>query len=147
MTKLILNTDGGARGNPGPAGVGVTVTDEQGRVVAEASKFLGVATNNEAEYQAALLGLVTIKNLPGGDLSADWEIEHRLDSELVVKQLRGEYKIKEARLRDWADQVKALAAAFKRVSWVHVRREQNARADELANEAMDQGLGTASASV
>lgn len=138
MRRLVLNTDGGARGNPGPAGVGVVLVDESGAVLKEEKKFLGVATNNEAEYQAALLGLETARALLGGQVGAA-NLEHRLDSELVVKQLRGEYKIKEARLRDWAAKVKEVAANFNQVNWIHVRREQNARADELANEAMDAG--------
>ncbi len=141
MTKIILHTDGGARGNPGPAGAGVAILDEKSAVLQTAKKFLGEElTNNEAEYQALLFGLQTfweffkekteLKNL---------SLEVKLDSELVVKQLRGEYKIKEVRLQALAAEVKAVInyLGLASLTFTHVRREENKLADQLANEAMD----------
>ncbi|MCX6712605.1 MAG: ribonuclease HI family protein, partial [Candidatus Vogelbacteria bacterium] len=89
MTKIYLNTDGGSRGNPGPAGCGAAVSDERGVVLKKASKFLGTATNNEAEYQAVILGLETLKKVYGTGKLKDIEVIVRMDSELVCKQLNG----------------------------------------------------------
>lgn len=134
MTKLILQTDGGARGNPGPAGAGIVIRDYTGAVLHKFHKFLGDnLTNNEAEYLALIFGLENLNKVAGEGS----EIEIQLDSELVVKQLRGEYKIKEARLKALAAQVKAATATFPTLTYTHIRREQNSLADELANEAMD----------
>ena len=139
MAKIILYTDGGARGNPGPAGAGVVVTDESGRVLTEAKKFLGRATNNEAEWQAAALGYETLKKFFGQTKLKTLAIEHRLDSELVVKQLGGQYQIKEKRLWPFFMQIwNGRVADFPAVTFVHIPRAQNARADELANQAMDE---------
>ncbi|HYC83315.1 MAG TPA: ribonuclease HI family protein [Candidatus Paceibacterota bacterium] len=137
MLKLTLYTDGGSRGNPGIAGAGILITDEAGLSLVEASKPLGVMTNNEAEYQAAIFGFETLKQ-NFKDLSGV-SIEHRLDSELVCKQLKGEYKIKEPRLRVLADQVHQTILPFKsQVVFTHIRREFNSVADKLANKAMDE---------
>jgi len=129
--KYIVHTDGAARGNPGPAAIGVVIEDEDGRTVYEASRALGVRTNNEAEYQALITALEYLKDVRPS------EAEFRLDSELVVKQLSGEYKVKEPRLRSLHGQVVMLLNAVPKFRIRHVRREQNARADELANEALD----------
>lgn len=143
MAKFILQTDGGARGNPGPAGAGIVIRDASGAVLQKAHKFLGDnLTNNDAEYLALLFGLGNLKSVAGG---TD-EIEVQMDSELVVKQLRGEYKIKEARLKVLAEEVKAATAAFPTLTYTHIRREQNALADELANQAMDDN-GTAASTI
>ena len=133
MKKFIIYTDGGARGNPGPAGIGVVLQNKDGDVVGEWSEFLGVATNNQAEYKALLLALKQTVAL--GVI----ELECRLDSELVVKQLKGEYKIKNSELKLLNEQAKGLISQLKDVSFKHVRREQNKRADQLANQAMDRG--------
>lgn len=134
MTKLILQTDGGARGNPGPAGAGIVIRDERGAVLHKFHKFLGDnLTNNEAEYLALIFGLENLKSVAG----EVGEIEIQMDSELVVKQLRGEYKIKEARLKALADQVRVATSIFPTLTYTHIRREQNSLADELANQAMD----------
>ncbi len=139
MEKLILYTDGGARGNPGPAGAGAVVYNCQGETLTEMHHALGEMTNNEAEYQALLLGLETIKKLVGKEKTRETEIEARLDSELVAKQLNGEYQIKEASLQPlfikvWNQRV----AHFPKLTFQHIPREQNRRADELANQAMDE---------
>lgn len=135
MAKFILQTDGGARGNPGPAGAGIVIRDAAGAVLHKFHQFLGDnLTNNEAEYLALIFGLENLKNVAGEGS----EVEIQLDSELVVKQLRGEYKIKEARLKALAEQVRVATAHFPVLTYTHIRREQNALADELANQAMDE---------
>jgi len=129
--KYIVHTDGAARGNPGPAAIGVVIEDEEGRTVYEASRALGVRTNNEAEYLALITALEYLKE------ARPKEAEFRLDSELVVKQLSGEYKVKEPRLQALHGQVVMLLNAVPKYKIRHVRRVENARADELANEALD----------
>jgi ribonuclease HI len=137
--KVIIYTDGGARGNPGPAGVGAALCDERGEVLKTASRFLGTATNNVAEYEAVLLGLETLKKQFGKNLSG-LEVEHRLDSELVCKQLSGFYQIKEAGLGPYFIKVWNWQVANKlRPRFTYIPREQNKLADRLANEAMDLG--------
>jgi ribonuclease HI len=133
LKKIIIYTDGGARGNPGPAGIGVAVYNEQKELVREYSDFLGIATNNQAEYQAVILALKK-----AADLGAA-ELHFHLDSELVVKQLRGEYKVKNKDLASLFLQIHNLSLNFKKISYTHVRREFNQEADRLANEAMDRG--------
>ncbi|MEA1929803.1 MAG: ribonuclease HI family protein [Patescibacteria group bacterium] len=139
MQKIFLNTDGGSRGNPGIAGAGAAISNESGEVLQRASKALGTMTNNEAEYSALILGLETAKKMLGKEKAKQAEVVARLDSELVTKQLNGEYQIKEERLfplfiRIWNMRV----ANFGQLSFTYVPREQNKVADQLANEAMDQ---------
>lgn len=129
---LILRTDGGARGNPGPAAIGVVLENEQGKVVREFGCYLGEATNNQAEYQALLAGLGEAKKLGAT------EVRCYLDSELVVKQLKQEYKVKDKELAPLFVRVWNLAQHFKNVSYRHVPREQNRRADALVNSALDE---------
>ncbi len=139
MTKLILFTDGGARGNPGPAGAGAVIQNPAGAILQEARQALGEMTNNEAEYRALLLGLETIKKLVGKEKTKSTEIEARLDSELIVKQLRGEYQIKEENLQPLFIKVWNLRVAyFPKLTFKHIPRAENHRADELANLAMDE---------
>lgn len=132
--KLILNADGGARGNPGPAGCGAVLSLPGGEVVASLHKYLGHATNNVAEYQGLLLGLEAAQEQGASSL------EVRLDSELIVRQLNGQYKVKSPHLKPLYEQAKGLLHAFDSVTIVHVRRENNREADKLANQAMDQGM-------
>lgn len=135
---FILYTDGGARGNPGPSGVGVAITDGEGNVVTTKHQGLGIGTNNEAEYKAVKLGVQTLKDCLG-DEAPQKNLELRLDSELVAKQLLGLYKVKEERLKILNNEVKSLIQAyFPKLKITHVRREQNKLADELANTAMDE---------
>lgn len=130
---LVSYTDGGARGNPGPAGIGVVLQNKDGETIGEWSEFLGIATNNQAEYKALLLALKQAVAL--GTI----ELECRLDSELVVKQLKGEYKVKHPDLKPLFEQAKSLISQIKNVSFKHIPRELNKQADRLANQAMDRG--------
>ncbi len=126
-----LYTDGGARGNPGPAGIGAVLLTASGDVVEELADFIGKATNNVAEYQALLAGL---------ELALDRGVERLdvfLDSELVVRQVNGRYKVKDAGLKPLHAQACLLLSRFHEVDVKHVRREQNAEADRLVNEAID----------
>jgi len=132
---LIAFTDGGARGNPGPAGYGVVVKDESGRKVAGLSEYLGHQTNNFAEYQGLIAAL-------------EYAIEHGpkalkviSDSELLVKQIKGIYKVKNLTLQDLHGRAKQLISQLEWFSIGHAFREHNQEADRLANEAMDRGMG------
>ena len=133
MQKLIINTDGGSRNNPGPAGIGVVFSDDKGETVATFKEYIGEATNNVAEYKALILALTKAQNFEAT------EIECRLDSELVVKQLNGIYKVKEPTMKELNANVRELIF-FKPVKFVHVRREFNKLADKLVNEAIDEAL-------
>lgn len=140
MEKIFLNTDGGSRGNPGNAGAGVVVSDEKGTILKKTCKALGIMTNNEAEYQAVILGLKTLKKMYGKKL-ADIDVVVRLDSELVCKQINGEYKIKEPRLRKLFMLVWDIKVAdFPHIKFTHIPREENALADAMANQAMDSAM-------
>lgn len=134
MTKYSIFTDGGARGNPGPAGIGAVIYDEKKKVIFEISKYLGVATNNQAEYKALIAALEKAQAI-----SAD-EVDCFLDSELVVKQLKREYKVKNKDLASLFLTVHNLSLSFKKISYTHIPRERNQEADRLANEAMDRGI-------
>jgi ribonuclease HI len=129
--------DGGARGNPGPAGVGVVVTDEHGTVIDRANDYIGVATNNTAEYRALLLGLERARELGAR------EVEIVNDSQLVARQMTGEYRVKKDALRPLHAEALAALRDFDRWSIRSVPREQNEHADDLVNEAIDARAGTA----
>ncbi len=128
--KLIINTDGLSKNNPGPAAIGAILKDTRGKVVATVSKAIGVATNNEAEYRAIIAALEKALKLDAK------QIELRSDSELVVNQLNGRYKIKSTALRPFYLQAAQLLGQFEKVAVVYVPREQNTEADRLANEAL-----------
>ncbi len=137
MKKIIVYTDGGARGNPGPAGAGAFITDETGAMLKEVSSFLGHRTNNWAEYEAVALGLTEIKKMFGATTKT-MTIEVRLDSELIARQLSNIYQIKEESLFPQYIKVHNLIVQhFPHLSFVHVPREKNKNADRLANDAMD----------
>ena len=129
--KATLHTDGGARGNPGPAGIGAVLYGESGEEIGFVSQSLGPTTNNVAEYKALIAGLGMALDRGVTD------IEVKCDSQLVVSQVQGEWKIKSDQLRSLAAKAEILLRKFDRWSLTHVRRESNARADELANDAMD----------
>lgn len=129
-----LYTDGASRGNPGPSGAGVFLLDERGRPLLELNRFLGNATNNEAEYQALIAGLDAAERL---ELS---QLRIFLDSELVVKQLNGEYQVRNPRLQSLFDEVASRLQRLSSYAIMHVPRERNQEADRLANEAVDRGL-------
>jgi len=128
---VVVNVDGGARGNPGPAAIAAVVQDADGQVLQERGEAIGRATNNVAEYRALLLGIEMAATLGAT------ELELVGDSELVVRQVEGRYKVKDAALRDLHAQVKKALTPFASWSIRHVRREQNAEADRLVNEALD----------
>jgi ribonuclease HI len=137
MKKIIIFTDGGARGNPGIAGAGAVIVGEDGVVLKEVNKALGVTTNNEAEYQAVILGLETIKTMFSIDDLKSIEVELKVDSELIARQITGKYKVKEERLKNWWRVIDDLRADIPNLTVTEIRRELNKEADRLANEAMD----------
>ncbi|WP_297619453.1 bifunctional RNase H/acid phosphatase [Nocardia sp.] len=132
MDKVIIEADGGSRGNPGPAGYGAVVWDaDRQRVLAERKEFLGVATNNVAEYRGLIAGLEAAAELGAREVSV------RMDSKLVVEQLSGRWKVKHPSMIPLADRARRLVAGFDRVSFAWIPRAENSHADRLANEAMD----------
>lgn len=138
MEKIIIYTDGGARGNPGPAAIGVVICDEKGKMLKEYSEFLGERqTNNEAEYQAVIFALKKLKALYGKDKAKYVDIEIRADSEFLVKQLNGQYKISEPRIQSLFIEVWNLQVELGKLKFVSIPREQNKEADRLVNEALD----------
>ena len=139
MTHFTIHADGGARGNPGPAGAGAMIRDELGNAVASVSQFLGKRTNNFAEYEAVILAFQTLAKLVPQAKRAGTNVEVKMDSELIVKQMRGEYKVKNATLKEQQARLAHVAAAFGTITFTHVPREQNSDADALANAAMDRG--------
>ncbi len=135
MNKLIIYTDGGARGNPGPAAIGVVIGDKQ------YSEYIGKATNNVAEYSAVIFALKKTKQLVGKEKTKDLDIEVRSDSELMVKQLEGEYKLKEEHIQKLFIEVWNLKTEFKSLSFNHIPREENILADKLVNQELDSREG------
>ena len=129
--KARLFTDGGARGNPGPAASAYVIESEDGTVLASRGEAIGTATNNEAEYQALIAGLERAFEV------GVTELEVLSDSELMVKQMRGEYRVKKPQLQELFLAASHAARQLSRVSYAHVRREHNALADSLVNEALD----------
>lgn len=131
VDKLIVYTDGASRGNPGPASVAAVAYLPSGELLTSSSRRIGTATNNVAEYRAVLVGLELARSLRAET------VEIKLDSELVVKQLRGEYRVRKANLRPLYQAVLAGAGQFARCTFEHVTRDKNTEADRLANEALD----------
>ena len=134
MTELTLYCDGGSRGNPGPAAIGAVVYDtttDPPQLVATLSECIGVTTNNVAEYRALIAGLGAVAHLHAQVIHA------RADSMLVIKQLRGEWKVKHANMRPLHARAMALLAEYEVVDLQHVRREENTEADALVNAALD----------
>ena len=132
---VVARVDGGARGNPGPAGYGVLIEDRAGRKLTELSHFLGARTNNVAEYSGLIAALEYAAQHPPRALRV------LSDSELLVKQMRGEYKVKSPELRPLYEKARALSHRLEWFAIEHVGRNQNRDADRLANRAMDQGMG------
>ena len=132
--RLVANVDGGARGNPGPAAIAAVLATPDGEVLEQIGEPIGRATNNVAEYRALLLGIERARAFGAVELDLVG------DSELVVRQVKGEYKVKDPGLRELHAQVRAALAGFERWSIRHVRREHNAEADRLVNEALDGSL-------
>lgn len=139
--EWVINVDGGSRGNPGPAGYGALIRDGAGATVASLSEFIGEATNNVAEYRGLLAALEYASR------SKTRRVKIFCDSELVVRQMQGHYRVKSPDLKPLFDQARKLAASFERFSIHHVPREQNSDADRLANLAMDRGRTGGSANL
>lgn len=143
MDMIFLNTDGGSRGNPGPAAIGIVFSDESGKIIHTHKKYIGEATNNEAEYQAITTALEILlkstwfsKNNVAGK-----KVICRLDSQLVVEQVNGNYKIKQDRIREFIDQIRdKISCMHLNISFSYVPREENKDADKLVNEALDAEL-------
>jgi ribonuclease HI len=131
MSRLTVNVDGGARGNPGPAAIGVVLRDEEGEVLREVGETIGEATNNVAEYKALLRGIELAGEHGATELSLIG------DSELVVRQVEGRYKVKNAGIKPLHEEVKRALSSFDSWSIEHVRRAENADADRLVNQALD----------
>ncbi len=139
MQKIILHTDGGARGNPGPAGAGYVIFDEHGSTLKEGATYLGHNTNNFAEYSAVVLGLEMIEKHFGKEVCKDMQVVVRMDSELVCRQLNGTYRVKNEILKTlYRAVLDRCATTFPHITFEHVRREHNKHADKLSNDAMDQ---------
>ncbi len=134
--SFLIHTDGGARGNPGPAGIGAHLQDEQTGETYHIKQYIGETTNNQAEYRALVSALEKAHELGATDVSC------RLDSELVVKQLNREYRVKDAALAPLFLRAWNLASLFKNISFMHVPREKNKEADRLVNEAIDEHLAS-----
>lgn len=140
MNTVVIYTDGGARGNPGPAGAGAVILDERGKVLKEISDYLGEQTNNFAEYQAVIRALEVLKKLTPEKERKNLTVEVKMDSELIVRQLTDRYQIKEETLFPLFIKVHNMRIKdFPHTTFTHVRREQNTEADRLVNEAIDRG--------
>jgi ribonuclease HI len=133
--RVVVHVDGGSRGNPGPAAVAAVATSPEGDPLGERKLYIGEATNNVAEYRALLLGLELARKL-GAE-----EVEVINDSELIARQIGGEYRVKHAGLKPLFAEAMRELRSFHKWAVRPVRREQNARADELVNEALDEALG------
>lgn len=137
--KITVNTDGASRGNPGPGSIGVVIANEKGEVIKKYAEFLGErVTNNEAEYEAIIFSLKKLKLLLGKEKVKKIEVEFKSDSELLVKQMNGNYKIIEKGLQELFMKIWNLKTEFGRIDFVHIPRERNKEADKLANQALDE---------
>lgn len=138
MKKIIIYADGGSRGNPGPGAIGFLFCNERGEIIKKYSEYLGENfTNNEAEYQAVIFALKKFKALFGKKLAKSTEIELRSDSELLIRQLLGEYKVLEPKIQPLFLQVWNLKIDFKKIKFKLISRKLNGQADGLVNEALD----------
>lgn len=134
--KVTIYTDGGSRGNPGPAAIGVILTDEKGKVLKEYAEKIGRATNNEAEYEAVIFALQKAKLLFGKRKIKDMEIEVKMDSEFVAKQLNGKYKILDRNIEQLFLKTWNLKVEFGNVKFTYIPRNKNIEADKLVNQAL-----------
>ena len=139
--KFIIYTDGGSRGNPGPSAIGVVVCNDKDEAIKQYSEAIGEATNNEAEYQAVIFALKKIKALYGKEKAKESQIEIRLDSELVVRQLNHEYKIEESNIQPLFLKTWNLMLDFGEVKFISIPREDNKEADKLVNQELDSSQG------
>jgi len=134
MGQFQIYIDGAARGNPGPAGIGVVITDGEGKIIDTVSKYIGQSTNNVAEYTALIFGIEKVHNRKLKDIVIN------TDSQLLAKQLGGEYKVKSSVLKDLYDKANKLLMSFDEVRVNQIDREQNKQADKLANKAIDKSV-------
>jgi ribonuclease HI len=137
MKKIIIYVDGGSRGNPGPAAIGVLFCNEKGNCFKKFSEYLGKMTNNEAEYKAAIFALKKFKSMFGKKLAKETEIEIRSDSELLVNQMNGKYKILEENLQPLFLELWNLKLDFKKVKFKLISRKKNKETDKLVNQTLD----------
>ena len=131
LKKAVIFADGASRGNPGPAAIGATIKDKRGKLITFISQRIGRATNNQAEYRAIIAALEEAIRLGAK------QVDIKTDSELVVKQINGEYRVKKATLKPLYQQVKQLQGLLKGFTITHILRQQNIEADKLANKALD----------
>jgi len=134
--KITIYTDGGSRGNPGPAGIGVIFTDEKGNIIKEYGQKIGRATNNEAEYEAVIFALQKAKLLFGKKKAKTMHLEIRTDSEFLTKQLNGQYKILDRKIEQLFLKTWNLKIDFNKVDFIHIPRTKNIEADKLVNQAL-----------
>ncbi|UCH12820.1 MAG: ribonuclease HI family protein [Candidatus Omnitrophota bacterium] len=134
MGRFHIYIDGAARGNPGPAGIGIVITDEKGKIIHTISKYLGQTTNNIAEYTALIFGMEEVRNKKAKDIIIN------TDSQLLARQLGGEYKVKSSSLKDLYNKVNTMLKSFDEVRVNQIGREQNKHADKLANKAIDNSV-------
>lgn len=137
MKKIIVYTDGGSKGNPGPSAIGVLLCNEKGDPFKKYSQFIGKATNNEAEYQAVIFALKKIKSLFGKKLAKETEIEIRSDSQLLINQLNGKYKILEKSLQPIFLEIWNLKFDFKKIKFKYIPRKKNETANRLVNDVLN----------
>ncbi len=142
MKRIIIYTDGGSRGNPGKAAIGVVFCNEKDQPIKKYSEYLGDGlTNNDAEYQAIIFALKKFKALFGKAIAQTSDVEIRADSELVVKQLNGDYRLENPKIQQFFIEIWNLKFDFKSVKFKHIAREKNKEADRLANEVLDRQAG------
>ncbi|HDY72814.1 MAG TPA: ribonuclease HI family protein [bacterium] len=134
--KIVIYTDGGSRGNPGPAAIGVILTDEKGKMIKEYAEKIGRTTNNEAEYEAVIFALQKAKLLFGKRKIKTMEVEIKMDSEFVTKQLNNEYKILDRKIEQLFLKTWNLKVNFNKVKFTHISRNKNLEADRLVNQAL-----------
>jgi ribonuclease HI/probable phosphoglycerate mutase len=135
--KIIIYCDGGSRGNPGPAAIGVIFTDEKGKVLKEYAQKIGRATNNEVEYEAVIFALQKAKLLFGKKKAKNMEVEVKMDSEFVAKQLNAQYKILDRKIEQLFLKTWNLKIDFGKIIFKHIPRSENREADKLVNRALD----------
>jgi len=145
---FLVHTDGGARGNPGPAAAGFVIEalrQAQGKAITEWKKdggeYLGEVTNNEAEYRAVILALKKLKHIIGGEKAKNSRVEIHIDSELLERQLNGEYKIKDENIRNLFIEIWNLKTDFGEIIFKHIPREENVEADKIVNQILDRETG------
>jgi len=137
MINIIVYTDGASRGNPGPASIGVAVYNDKGSVLKEYFETIGVTTNNDAEYQAVIFALKKMKILFGKKNIKNYDILIKSDSQLLVSQLTGEYKVKDSNIQKLFIEIWNLKTDYHKIDFKHIPREENKLADSLANQALD----------